>query len=74
MERPSIDPPAINGIGAITRLVDAAEAAKLLGVPPTWLLARARARKVPHHKLGHYVHFDLQELTRWLDDTRIDPT
>jgi excisionase family DNA binding protein len=74
VERFSTDPAATNGAGSITRLVDAAEAAKLLGVPPTWLLARARARKVPHHKLGHYVRFDLRELASWLDDTRIDPT
>jgi excisionase family DNA binding protein len=53
--------------------VDANQAAKLLGVPPTWLLAQARERKVPHHKLGHYVRFDLDELIAWLDETRIQP-
>ena len=59
------------GVSASSPLVDANEAAKLLGVPPTWLLAQARARKVPHHKLGHYVRFDLDELIAWLDETRI---
>jgi hypothetical protein len=54
-------------------LVGASDAAKLLGVPPTWLLAQARARRVPHHKLGHYVRFDLDELINWLDQTKIDP-
>ena len=61
------------GVSASSPLVDANSAAQLLGVPPTWLLAQARAQRVPHHKLGHYVRFDLDELIRWLDDTRIDP-
>jgi excisionase family DNA binding protein len=61
------------GVSPSSPLVGANEAAKLLGVPPTWLLAQARARKVPHHKLGHYVRFDLDELITWLDQTKIDP-
>ena len=61
------------GVSATSPLVDANQAAKLLGVPPSWLLAQARERKVPHHKLGHYVRFDLDELIAWLDETRIQP-
>jgi excisionase family DNA binding protein len=61
------------GVSATSPLVDANQAAKLLGVPPSWLLAQARERKVPHHKLGHNVRFDLDELIAWLDDTRIPP-
>ena len=60
-------------ISASSPLVDASAAAKLLGVPPTWLLAQARQRAVPHHKLGHYVRFDLDELIDWLDQTRVNP-
>jgi len=36
-------------------LMDAQQAAGMLGVPQTWLLAQARANAVPHHRLGHYV-------------------
>ncbi|MCA1657028.1 MAG: helix-turn-helix domain-containing protein [Actinobacteria bacterium] len=61
------------GVSATSPLVDANVAAQLFGVPPTWLLAQARARKVPHHKLGHYVRFDLDELIDWLEETRVDP-
>jgi excisionase family DNA binding protein len=61
------------GVSATSPLVDANAAAKLLGVPPSWLLAQARERRVPHHKLGHYVRFDLDELIAWLDETRISP-
>jgi len=42
-------------------------------VPASWLLGQARARKVPHHKLGHYVRFDLDELIGWLDETKVEP-
>jgi len=63
----------VRGVSATSPLVDANEAAKLLGVPSTWLLAQARARKVPHHKLGHYMRFDLDELIDWLDETRVGP-
>jgi excisionase family DNA binding protein len=61
------------GVSATSPLVDANEAAKLLGVPASWLLGQARARKVPHHKLGHYVRFDLDELIAWLDETKVEP-
>ncbi len=48
-------------------LMDAQQASKMLGVPHTWLLAQARARAVPHHRLGHYVRFDETELIQWVE-------
>lgn len=54
-------------------LVDATEAAKLLGVPVTWLQAQARQQRIPHHKLGHYVRYDLDELITWLEQTKVSP-
>lgn len=30
-----------------------------LGLPDTWLLAQARAGRIPHHRLGHYVRLDV---------------
>jgi excisionase family DNA binding protein len=56
-----------------TPLIDAREAGALLGVPHTWLLAQARAGRVPHHRLGHYVRFNPEDLREWLRDTRIGP-
>jgi hypothetical protein len=35
-------------------------------VPHTWLLAEARADRIPHVKLGKYVRFDADELEVWL--------
>jgi excisionase family DNA binding protein len=54
-------------------LVDAKAAGKLLGVPHTWLLAQARAGRIPHHRLGHYVRFNVDDLARWLRETRLGP-
>lgn len=58
---------------AFTPLIDAKAASTLLGVPYTWLLAQARAGNIPHHRLGHYVRFDPDDLAGWLHETRIQP-
>jgi excisionase family DNA binding protein len=55
---------------AFTPLIDAKAASTLLGVPYTWLLAQARAGNIPHHRLGHYVRFDPDDLQEWLRETR----
>ncbi|MHB8491142.1 MAG: helix-turn-helix domain-containing protein [Solirubrobacteraceae bacterium] len=59
--------------GAFAPLLDAKGASKLLGVPHTWLLSQARAERIPHHRLGHYVRFDPADLQQWLRETRIAP-
>jgi hypothetical protein len=46
-------------------LLDAKAAGALLGVPASWLLREARADRVPHVRLGHYVRFDRDELIAW---------
>jgi hypothetical protein len=46
---------------------------RLLGVPPRCLLEQARQQKVPHHKLGRYIRFDLDDLIKWLDETKRNP-
>ena len=48
-------------------LLDADEAGELLNVPPSWVLAEARANRIPHHRLGRYVRFKRDELEQWLD-------
>jgi excisionase family DNA binding protein len=58
---------------AFTPLIDAKAASLLLGVPYTWLLAQARAGNIPHHRLGHYVRFDPDDLAHWLHEERIEP-
>lgn len=46
-------------------LLTAQQAAELLNLPPTWLLAEARADRIPHVRLGRYVRFDADELEAW---------
>jgi excisionase family DNA binding protein len=60
-------------VSAGSPLVDAEDAAKLLGVPPTWLLTQARAGRIPHQKLGHYVRFDIDRLIAWLEENETQP-
>ncbi len=48
-----------------SRLIDAREAAALLNVPDTWVLAEARASRIPHVRLGRYVRFDSDVLQAW---------
>jgi|GEM_PF-2775120 excisionase family DNA binding protein len=57
----------------LSPLIDAKAAGRLLGVPHTWLLAQARAGRIPHHRLGHYVRFDAEDLREWLRETRSGP-
>jgi excisionase family DNA binding protein len=46
-------------------LLDAEGAAELLNVPRTWVLAEARADRIPHIRFGRYVRFDPDELLAW---------
>ena len=56
-----------------TRMLDARGAADQLGVPATWLLAQARARKVPHRRFGKYVRFDASDVEAIAASTRCAP-
>lgn len=55
------------------QLVDAAGAAELLGVPKSWVLAEARADRIPHVRLGCYVRFEPVELELWWRTRRRGP-
>lgn len=46
-------------------LLDAKAAGELLNVPASWVLAEARAGRIPHIRLGRYVRFDADELVEW---------
>ena len=47
------------------QLLNADQAAELLNVPASWVLAEARADRIPHVRLGRYVRFDGAELEAW---------
>jgi excisionase family DNA binding protein len=54
-------------------LMDAAAIAKLLAVPPSWVLAEARANRLPHIRLGRYVRFDGAEVRSWATSRSLGP-
>ena len=58
---------------AFSPLIDAKAASRLLGVPHTWLLTQAREGRIPHHRLGHYVRFNPEDLKEWLAENKILP-
>lgn len=51
-------------------LLDATGVAELLQVPKTWVLAEARADRIPHLRFGRYVRFDPDDLQEWWRTTR----
>jgi excisionase family DNA binding protein len=51
---------------ALRPLLDARAAGELLDVPASWILAQARADRIPHVRLGRYVRFEADELEAWL--------
>ncbi len=55
------------------RLLTAQEAGELLAVPKSWVLAEARADRIPHVRLGRYVRFDGEELVGWWESRRRGP-
>lgn len=55
------------------RLIDAEEAAKMLAVSPQWVLAQARAGRIPHVRLGRYVRFEREQLEAWWGRRRRGP-
>ncbi|HXD54714.1 MAG TPA: helix-turn-helix domain-containing protein [Solirubrobacteraceae bacterium] len=54
-------------------LLDADQAGELLNVPSSWMLAQARAGRVPHVRLGRYVRFHRDELLAWIDARTTGP-
>ena len=49
----------------LSPLLDATEAGRLLSVPASWVLAEARANRIPHVRLGRYVRFSADDLEDW---------
>jgi len=48
-------------------LLDAEAAASLLNVPASWVLAEARANRIPTVRLGKYVRFRRDDLQAWIE-------
>ncbi|MDQ1247407.1 MAG: 17 protein [Actinomycetota bacterium] len=55
-------------------LLTARDAAELLAVPHTWVLAEARCGRLPHVRLGRYVRFQRTALDAWLREQTRGPS
>jgi excisionase family DNA binding protein len=62
--KPTLDAPA-PAAAPLSPLLDATEAGRLLSVPASWVLAEARANRIPHVRLGRYVRFSADDLEEW---------
>jgi excisionase family DNA binding protein len=58
----------------MSHLIDAAAAAEQLSVPKSWVLAQARANRIPHLRLGRYVRFEPDHLEAWWRTRRRGPS
>lgn len=55
------------------RLVDVKGLTEHCQVTEHWVRRAVRERRIPHHKLGALLRFDLDEIDQWLDsDCRRD--
>ncbi len=54
------------------QLLTADQAAKLLSVPPSWVLAQARANRIPHIRLSRYVRFRRADLDEFIESRRVN--
>lgn len=52
-------------------LLTAEQVAERLGMTPAWVLAEARARRMPHYRFGRRVRFDLGQVSRYLAEHRV---
>jgi len=53
---------ALNGNGHQTELLTPEQLAEKLIVPLSWVYEQSRLGKIPTHKLGRYIRFDLHEV------------
>jgi len=51
-----------NSNGHCTELLEPEELAARLKVPLSWVYEQSRQGKIPTHRLGRYIRFDLQEV------------
>lgn|ERR1700677_1533361 len=49
-------------------LLTAIEVAAILRVSPAWVYAETRRRRIPHIRLGRYVRYRTDAITRWMED------
>jgi excisionase family DNA binding protein len=56
----------------LRRLVDIEQLADHLGVSVRHVRRLVSERRIPFHKWGRLVRFDIDEVNKWLDQTRVE--
>lgn len=52
-------------------LMESDEVAAYIGVPTSWVRARARRNEIPCVRLGHYVRFRREAIDDWIRDNEL---
>ncbi len=55
------------------RFIGVEELAAYLDISVNTVYSWAYQRKIPYHKIGRLVKFDLIKINKWLEDRKIDP-
>lgn len=53
------------------KLLTAEEVAIRLGVQPSWVSKAARAKRIPHVRVGRYTRFSWPAIEEWLRDQSV---
>jgi excisionase family DNA binding protein len=56
----------------LRRLVDIEQLADHLGVSVRHVRRLVSERRIPFHKWGRLLRFDIDEVNKWLDQTRVE--
>jgi excisionase family DNA binding protein len=51
-----------------TELITSDELAARLNVPVSWVYEQSRHEKIPTHRIGRYIRFDIREVLQYLAD------
>ena len=74
-----IDPISVEGFGALImlskkHLLNKTQVAELLGFKIYTIDAWVSQRRIPYIKLGRLVRFNPDEIEKWIEEKRIEPT
>ena len=58
----------------LRRFVDIEELAEHLGVSVRHVRRLVSERRIPFHKWGHLLRFDIAEINAWLDTNKVEPS
>ena len=67
---PARSPTVVDEVSPVEELIGPPAAARLLGVPVSWVYANAETGRLPSFRVGKYRRFRPSELLAWLENHR----